>query len=554
MKKLHKSLVAFLSVSMLFTQLAACNTQKDEPKKNADGVVEDTEQTEFNITSGVSALSKGYSNNEVLKAMQEEVGIKITWEELGDALGEQVGIKIAGADLPDAFQGVGFSNYDLSKYGKDGTFIDLTPYITPEIMPNLSKILEERPEIKSAITMDDGKIYGLPSGEQMGTAGIGESEDYSIFSVPQFSMINKAWLDDLGLDVPETLDELHDALKAFKENDMSAKFYGNEKGSTIPLSTGFDQWCWGQNVFYAGFGFTNWTNDVMDDIKVRDGKVEFVSAQDYYRDAMTYFHDWVAEGLMDPEMFSQNDTQLMAKTQQGYVGVSTWWYIEELMGEYAKDYVHLPILTGPNGEKDVTLRTGGGTNSGNLSITRAAKSPINLLKFYDLWYKPENTMQLMYGPKGVFFTEQDENGVWMSITDAEAQEKYGKSAGEVKGEHEVNGPKLILSDYYGKYFHMEDRAVDRLKDLYEYWMPQVYNKDFYPIDAVFSQEELDIIDEYKQYYVDHAQEQEAKWLRDGAPTDEEWEAYKQTLVDSCGMNELLKVYQDAYDRYVEAGK
>ena len=42
----------------------------------------------------------------------------------------------------------------------------------------------------------------------------------------------KAWLDDLGLEVPTTLDELHDVLTAFKENDMSAKYYGNDAGRT----------------------------------------------------------------------------------------------------------------------------------------------------------------------------------------------------------------------------------------------------------------------------------------------------------------------------------
>ena len=83
-------------------------------------------------------------------------------------------------------------------------------------MPNLTKILDEHPNIRAAITMSDGCIYGLPAAEQMGTAGIGDDEDYSIFTIPQFSMINKRWLDELGLAVPTTLDELHTALKAFK--------------------------------------------------------------------------------------------------------------------------------------------------------------------------------------------------------------------------------------------------------------------------------------------------------------------------------------------------
>ena len=537
-------------ISALALTAAMCMTLVPATFVSADM---NTDQTEFEIMGGQSALSPGYTDNEVLNKLQEEAGISIKWNTMSDSLSEQINIHIAGGELPDAFMGAGFSNYELTNYGEDGTFIDLTPYINEEIMPNLTAILEEHPAIRAAITMDDGCIYGLPAAEQMGTAGIGKEEDYSIFTIPQFSMINKAWLDDLGLEVPTTLDELHDVLVAFKENDMSAKMYGNDPGSTIPMSTGYDQWCWGQNIFYAGFGFTNWINDVINDLVLQpDGTVNFVCDDDNYREALTYFHDWFAEGLMDIEMFSQDDTQLMSKCQQGYVGVSTWWYIEELMGQYAKDYVFLPILDGPSGTHNVTVRTGGATNSGQLSITEKCESPANLLKFFDLWYTGENVMQLQYGPIGVFFTDQDENGVWNSITEAESQEKFGKGAGELKSTYEVAGPKLILSDYYVNNFHMEDRAVERLTDLYDYWMPQVADATVYPMDCVFTQDELDTIDYYKTDFENMVAEQEGLWIKNGGPDDKEWESYKSMLENTCGMNELLEVYQAAYDRYVEA--
>lgn len=551
-KNMKRIFALLLTTAMLAGVLAGCGGGNKSNANNGEPIL-DTDQTEFSIIGGQSALSPGYADNEVLNKLMDETGIKISWNTMSDSLSEQVNIHINGGDLPDAFMGVGFTNYQLATYGDDGTFLDLTPYITADVMPNLTKILDEHPEIRAAITMADGNIYGLPSAEQMGTAGIGKAEDYSIFSVPQFSMINKAWLDDLGLAVPTTLDELHDVLKAFKDNDMSAKYYGNDKGSTIPMSTGFDQWCWGQNIFYAGFGFTNWTNDVINDLVLQpDGKVNFVSDDDNYRAALTYFHDWYAEGLMDIETFSQSDTQLMSKCQQGYVGVSTWWYIEELMGEYAKDYVFLPVLTGPDGTSNVTIRTGGGTGSGQLSITSACESPINLLKFFDKWYDGETVMQLQYGPIGVFFTGQDANGVWNSITEEESQAKFGKGAGELKSTYEVAGPKLILSSYYHDYFHMEDRAVERLTDLYDYWMPQVKNTSVYPVDCVFTQDELETIDRYKTDFENTVSEQEGLWLKNGGPTDAEWEAYKQTLTDNCGMEKLLQVYQDAYDRYAAA--
>lgn len=40
-------------------------------------------------------------------------------------------------------------------------------------------------------------------------------------------------------------------------------------------------------------------------------------------------------------------------------------------------------------------------------------------------------------------------------------------------------------------------------------------------------------------------------LKEGGPTDEEWNAYVKQLTDKCGMNQLLECYQAAYDRYAE---
>ncbi len=551
---MKKFLSFLLAAAMLLALLTACGGGNNAPASSGEPNM-DTTQTEFDVLSGISALSGGYDNNPVLNQMQESAGVKINWETMSDSLGEQVGIRITGGDLPDALQAVGFSNYDLGRYGRGGTFIDLTPYVTdPEIMPNLSAILEKYPKIKAAITQDDGKIYGLPAAEMMGTGATGAEEDYSIHSIQQFSMINKAWLDDLGLDVPETVEELKAALQAFKDNDMAHKMYGADSGSTIPMSFGFDEWCWGQNIFYAPFGLTNWSDVCMDLRLTKDKEVVFDCVSDEYRDAITYYHDWYADGLIDVEVFSQEANQYLAKGAQGYLGVATWWEINEMMGEHAADYVYLPPLKGPDGKCTVYIKSAGSAvNSGQLSITRDCKSPANLLKFYDQWYTGENVMQLQYGPIGVYFNEEkDDQGLYVSITDEEARAKYNKSAGELKSTYEVAGPKLILSEYYTNVFHMEDRAMQRLEDLQNFWFKYVDDFTYYPVDCVFTKEELDDLDLYRPDFESHVREQEALWLRDGGPTDAEWEAYKQDLVDTYGMNQLLEVYQNAYARYSSA--
>ena len=46
-------------------------------------------------------------------------------------------------------------------------------------------------------------------------------------------------------------------------------------------------------------------------------------------------------------------------------------------------------------------------------------------------------------------------------------------------------------------------------------------------------------------------EYEAKWLKEGGPSDADWEAYK-SFLNRCGMSDLLNIYQTVYDRYVAA--
>lgn len=252
-------------------------------------------------------------------------------------------------------------------------------------------------------------------------------------------------------------------------------------------------------------------------------------------------------------MFSQTDTQYISKCTQGYVGVATWWEVAELTGDYAGDYVYLPPLKGPDGKCTVTLKSAGSAvNSGQLSVTADCKSPINLLKFYDQWYTGEHVMQLQYGPIGVYFTEKGEDGLWNSITDEDAKARFGKTAGELKGANEVAGPKLILSDYYTDVFHMEARAVQRLEDLENFWFNYVDDNTIYPVDCVFTSEELDTIDLYRTDFENTVKEREALWLRDGGPDDAEWEEYKEYLSKKCGMDRLLQAYQDAYERYAAA--
>ena len=123
---LLRAAAAIMAVAMMMT-LTACGSKSTNYNTEPHTLNTNTEQTEFTIMGGMSSLSAGYENNAVHNALQEETGIHITWNTMSDSLAEQVNIRIAGNIMPDAFMGVGFNNYDLSRHGDDGAFIDLTP-------------------------------------------------------------------------------------------------------------------------------------------------------------------------------------------------------------------------------------------------------------------------------------------------------------------------------------------------------------------------------------------------------------------------------------------
>ena len=87
----------------------------------------------------------------------------------------------------------------------------------------------------------------------------------------QFYWIRQDWLDKLGLAVPTTVDELHDVLLAFKNNDPN----GNGKADEIPL---FDRSATSENEM--GEYLALW--DSSTGFYPRDGKMTFEPITENY--------------------------------------------------------------------------------------------------------------------------------------------------------------------------------------------------------------------------------------------------------------------------------
>ena len=138
----------------------------------------------------------------------KESGIKIKWDTMVAAdWSDKKSVLVASGDLPDAFLGSNaFTDSEIAQ--NQNMFIPLEDLIKDN-MPNLNKAFEKEPKLKAMVTNPDGHIYSLPKKLPMRPI------------VGNQLFINKKWLDNLGLKMPETYDELVTVLQAFKVKDAN---------------------------------------------------------------------------------------------------------------------------------------------------------------------------------------------------------------------------------------------------------------------------------------------------------------------------------------------
>lgn len=468
-------------------------------------------------------LAPDYNSMTLVKQWQRDTGVQIAWENLPENIyKEKKNLLLASGDLPDAFYGTGFTDQDIAVNGANGTLIPLESLID-KYAPNLKKVFEKRPEIKAAVTASDGHIYTLPAAEELG-----------IGAVPFFWSINTAWLAKVGLPMPRTIDDYYKVLQAFKTKDPN----GNGKADEIPLSFIGNWWCADVGDLFAAI---SGMPDNPDHRIVRDDKVIYTAAQPEYRDAVATLHKWYAEGLIDREAFTQTDKQYLAKgkSKDEVRGSYVWWETEEVVGAgRTKDYALMGPLEGPAGRL-VGRANGGDYGRDAFAITRANKYPEITMRWVDRLYDPVMSAQVAWGPIGEGL-QKNASGLLVAVPD-----KAGESAGERKQRIAPGGPRVVLKEDFKTVVAPEPRAAQRLRDLEKVYLPYA-EKQSYPL-VFFTQDELQRAGEITTEIKALVDEKRAAWIVRGG-VEKDWDGYVQQL-KKAGLDELVQIYQTAYDRH-----
>lgn len=508
---------------------AEIEDQSDEYGFNQEGLPIVDETLSLTFGGSKAPLAPDYSEMELVQQWEADTNIAIAWENLPDQVyAEKKNLMLASGDLPDVLFNTGLSDAEIVENGSNGTLLPLEDLID-DYAPTLSAILDERPDIRAAITASDGHIYTLPSVEELG-----------LVAYPNFLFIKTTWLDAVGLPMPTTIDEYHDALVAFATQDPN----GNGVADEIPLSFRTDSFAANPHDLVAALGGQPENNDHR---IVRDGEVQFTADTDEYKAGVAGLADWYAEGLIDPESFSQDDVAYLSKGKASteILGSFFWWELKEMVGDdRVDDYALVGILEGENGEKLASVSNNQEIGRGAMAITRENKYPAATMRWADRLFDPVMSAQSNWGPIGVTL-EENADGILVQIPAA-----AGESEGERRQRVAPGGPKVTTAEDFVTVVAPEPRAKERQDLVAEFYEPYQANEGYPPV--LLSNEELEQVSFATADINTLVKEKFASWIVDGAVEDE-WDAYVSQL-KSLGVDDVIATYQQAYDRFQEGGE
>ena len=482
-------------------------------------IVEDSITLDFFARQSL-ASNENWNDVLIFNEYEEMTNIDIEWQMVPDSsFEEKFNLTLGSNDLPDAFHSAGVADSEILKYGEQGIFIPLNDLID-EYAPNFKKIMEEYPEVKEMVTMADGNIYSFP---------FMNHPDFLSKRIAPYPFINKDWLDELGMDVPETTEDYYQYLKAVKEDNPS-----NGEVDEIPFG--------GHNVgllynyLKGAFGVANkGLGSGFVDLDPETKDYRFYPASDQYKELLEYLNKLYDEGLIEQNIFSIDPAQYAANASEGRYGSFVWYGVPNK----EDNYVGMPALEGPHGDKMFTDLKSSVENAGAFIITNKNENPEATVRWIDHFYGEEGMKLFFMGVEGETY-EMNEDGTPDYLKEVYDEEKDDTS---VLKEYLTFGGGNYPALTEEKYFIGAETTPEALEAT-EKVEPAII-KDPWPT-IKHTEEEVDQLRGFGSDIEKYVEEMRDKFISGNEPFSK-WDEYVETM-EKMGLNEYMDIKIQAIER------
>lgn len=401
-------------------------------------------------------------------------------------------------------------------------------------MPNLSKILEDRPDIARDLSDNNGEYLYFERINPYDSA-----TDYVAASDTGLVM-RKDWLDDVGMDVPTNMDEWYDVLTAFKQ-------IGADK---VP----FDAYSSGIMLFEAAYGMTSGIY-----IDPDTGKVEHGARTQKYKEYLETMSKWYAEGLMD-HVFDENGKAVSKGGDDNVTGgiAGSWKGLAnnntkfgDKMREAGQPQVELVAVPWPAMADGTvyTPRTVSRKQRETQIITVDAKAEPEkmdaIATVMDYMFSEEGSEMLCWGEEGVTFVKDDMGNRTLTEYGNEQLELPGNTGKPQR--YKMYGNQSGGFPSYGC-FDVNSATRDQwFIDAATVWVQASFDLG-YPGCISLTAEQNEKVNEGNSQLSDYIAEMKWKFITGQEPLSN-FDTYVAEL-ERMGISNVVAAYQEAYDAYL----
>jgi putative aldouronate transport system substrate-binding protein len=320
---------------------------------------------------------------------------------------ERLQMMLASTEYPELVLFLSHTDVMFVNAVKNGVFLPLNDYL--ENSPNLLQYSYDI-SFESLKILKDGVIYAIPR------TSIARADG---------QLVRKDWLDSLGIEFQEgeaiTLAKLEEIATAFTFDDPD----GNGANDTYGIGT-HSSADGNMDVLYPWafdlIGWHEYDGEYMD--------LRYSKTHDNYKEALAFTNKLWKAGVIDPDWPTIKQTVSLERFKKGITGIvgefAGWLTSTEATGKELNPDFELAYITAVIAKEGNTAKGGSFSTGfwGSWSITKNTEKPERIMAMLDYLLSDDYWEEVMYGPKGVTWNE--ENGIAMA-TDKYKDYALGKA-------------------------------------------------------------------------------------------------------------------------------